>query len=376
MSWQPPKNATGSGKDIRSFFTSISPKGTAPSSGATGSSKDEDLKKKKKPTVIESDSDSDGPFIKKPKKEPATKSSSTSATSSKTSRLASKKKEVETPLKPVDIKDVFGSNPIHRSKEVPEKRKRPVVEDHEDDDFTATLNQLDGAPLKKSKTVEKPSKNGKSPVKKEPVKIVSPETSPEISKSSKENEKTLKKNGKSPSKDLNKAIMMEVDSPKKNGKRAEDIKQERRTSPRKSAPSQASSTTPVKKEAPKAPAPKKEAPKAPTPKKEAPKAPTPKKVVVEPKKTPTKKGKTGKRVASEMTIESPVKKEEADMDTSITSPSFDPLDKRKQKAENYRKFLAHQNQGAKNPGSKVVPEVCLNKNKNIFLSIINYLHFL
>ena len=54
-------------------------------------------------------------------------------------------------------------------------------------------------------------------------------------------------------------------------------------------------------------------------------------------------------------FESPKKEEVASH--SADSPSVDPLEKRKQKAENYRRFLAHRQEGAKNPGCKPVPEV-------------------
>ena len=41
-------------------------------------------------------------------------------------------------------------------------------------------------------------------------------------------------------------------------------------------------------------------------------------------------------------------------DSIMESPSFDPLEKRKQQAENYCKFLSSHKEGAKNPGRKPV----------------------
>jgi replication factor C subunit 1 len=74
--------------------------------------------------------------------------------------------------------------------------------------------------------------------------------------------------------------------------------------------------------------------------------------------------KSNKKMKAETKIvkETPKKKSSKDDDDDdpdvIDSPAFDALEKRKEKAENYRKFLASRRDGgAKNPGSKPVPEV-------------------
>lgn len=324
---QPPKNQPG--KDIRSFFTSITSK-TSPSSSSKGSIKEEDGKRKKKPTVIESDSDSDGPFIgvKKTKKEEeqaSTKNNNGSA--SKTSKLSLKKKEPEAPLKPVDIKDVFGSSPIRRSKDVPEKRKR-TAEEHDDEDFNATLKQLDEAPKKKSKTIETDKEKASL---EEKVKIVSPEKSPV--------------RGKPPPAEVrvkqDKAADTSRKSPIKNAKSTaqEEKPVERRTSPRKNGQQSEATKRVVKQEM--------------SPEDKPVKV---KKEPAESKATTPSKGKASKKEVTKVIFESPVKKE-THGDSAPSSPAFDPLEKRRQQAENYRKFLSSHNTGAKNPGSKPIPEV-------------------
>ena len=75
--------------------------------------------------VDSTDSDSDGPFLpsatskKSKKEEPSVKKESSAATT----KLKTKTVISDTPLRPVDIGSVFGDKPIHRSKDVPEKRK-------------------------------------------------------------------------------------------------------------------------------------------------------------------------------------------------------------------------------------------------------------
>jgi len=268
-SLKPPKTA---GKDIRSFFTSISSK-TAPKTEVAEDKKDSEsgLKKKKVRAIIDSDSDEEANF------------SSSRSTSKKIKEEKAKtpiKKEGKatkplSPLKPVDIKSVFGDAPIYRSKDAPEKRKRKV-EEHEDEAFAAALQQADESVAnKKNKSKEK------EPVRKkikEEVQDKEPETKTSVKT---EKEKTSPSKPEKTKKSSGKSDLVEIKS-----------------------------------------------------------------------KTPTKKIKTK---STDIIFESPPKKEESA--STAESPSVDPLEKRKQKSENYRKFLANRNEGAKNPGSKPVPEV-------------------
>ena len=272
---QPPKNA---GKDIRSFFTSISSK-TPAKTEAAGEKKDSDSgsKKKKVRPIIDSDSDEDGPHTTSKPGSKKVKEENQNSSARKRDKLV----KPASPLKPVDIKSVFGSAPIHRSKEAPEKRKRKT-EEHEDEAFSEALQQADELlENRNSKPKENKSKE------KEPVR---------------------------------KKIKEEVQSKELEVKESVQIKKEKE-SPSKS---------------------------------EQPKKSSSKSNLVEIKsKTPTKKIKTK---STDIIFESPPKKEEEEASTA-ESPSVDPLEKRKQKSENYRKFLAHRKEGPKNPGCKPVPEV-------------------
>ncbi|EFX80623.1 hypothetical protein DAPPUDRAFT_318220 [Daphnia pulex] len=216
------------------------------------------------------------------------------------SKLKTNAKTPETPLQPVDIGSVFGNKPIQRSKEIPEKRKRTVIEDHSDEDFEATLQQLDEAPVtKKSKVVEKStSKKGKtdSPTKKEKMK------SPAKEEKSK------------PALHLKMRKHLQKSQPGWNEEKDKRIKSQLKEL---DSNSNKTSSTP----------------------------------------------KSNKKMKAETTIvkETPKKKSSKDDDDDdpdvIDSPAFDALEKRKEKAENYRKFLASRRDGgAKNPGSKPVPE--------------------
>ncbi|XP_046647655.1 protein PXR1-like [Daphnia pulicaria] len=162
--------------------------------------KDEDAGKRKKKAMVlvdSTDSDSKGSimkpaFLKKTKVEDIPKKETVVSAS----KLKKNAETPEIPLQPVDIGSVFGNKPIQRSKEIPEKRKITVIEDHSDEDFEATLQQLAEAPVtKKSKVVEKStSKKGKpdSPTKKEKIKSPAKEKKLKSSPPSK-NEKTSSK---------------------------------------------------------------------------------------------------------------------------------------------------------------------------------------
>jgi hypothetical protein len=72
--------------------------------------------------------------------------------------------------------------------------------------------------------------------------------------------------------------------------------------------------------------------------------------------------KSNKKVKPEPTVvkETPKKRTASQDDDPdvIDSPAFDAIEKRKEKAENYKRFLASRRDGgAKNPGSKPIPEV-------------------
>lgn len=73
------------------------------------------------------------------------------------------------------------------------------------------------------------------------------------------------------------------------------------------------------------------------------------------KTTPSKPSKKFK--SEPLTVTETPQKTISNDDSIMESPSYDPLEKRKQQAENYRKFLSSHKEGAKNPGSKPVPEV-------------------
>ena len=82
-----------------------------------------------------------------------------------------------------------------------------------------------------------------------------------------------------------------------------------------------------------------------------------------PNKSPTKSDDVkiieskSKKVKSEP-IEIDVSPQKEDNSpVAVASPAFDPLEKRKQRAENYKRFIASHKEGAKNPGCKEVPEV-------------------
>ena len=196
-------------------------------------------------------------------------------------------------LKPVDDLKSVFGSQPIKKSNEPQKRKLP--EDvHSDEDFQAALAQADALPLSKKSKV-------KSPVKEEKKKShVSPD-----------------RNGNKPLK----TVDLTENSPKKKSPKRDDkssfIKKE------KVSPIQEAKTTPKKKV----------------------------------KEEPVSKKTNKKAPLSTMTIDSPdksktIKTEEAQ------SPSIDPLEKRKQRAENYRKFLAGgHKEGAKNPGSKTVPNV-------------------
>ena len=329
-----PKTAAVKG-DIRNFFTSIAPK-SSKSPGSASNVKDEDAGKRKKKAMVlvdSTDSESEGPIIKPPSsKKTKVEDKPKKEVVASATKLRTSSKIPETPLQPVDIGSVFGNKPIQRSKEIPEKRKRTVIEDHSDDDFEATLQQLDEAPVtKKSKVVEKSTNlKGKpdSPIKKEKIKSPAKE---EKSKSSASPPPTKEK------KTSKASAQVEV----------------KRESDKKRKPSDPSIT-----------------PKKSTPTKDAKHSEEKdKRVKTEHKELDSNSNKTSstpksnKKMKTETTIvkETPQKKSSKDDDDDpdvIDSPAFDALEKRKEKAENYRKFLASRRDGgAKNPGSKPVPEV-------------------
>ena len=280
--------------------------------------------------VDSTDSDSDGPFLpsatsKKSKKEepPVKKESSAATTKLKTKTVIS-----DTPLRPVDIGSVFGDKPIHRSKDVPEKRKRTVVEDHSDEDFESTLKQLDEAPVnKKSKVLEektnKKDKSSKSPVKTEKRK--SP-AKPEKTNSPVEQKKT-RASSRSPTKkpSYKESSPEEEEKPSSEKKKVTEVKSPRKTKP----------DVKVKEEKP---------------------SKNGHKELDSNSNKTTPKSSSKKFKGEPMTVSETPKKTTND-DSVMESPSFDPLEKRKQQAENYRKFLSSHKEGAKNPGSKPVPQV-------------------
>ncbi|KAK7872824.1 hypothetical protein R5R35_006700 [Gryllus longicercus] len=123
-------------KDIRSFFLPKGQKSEKPNQESN------DIKKsKKRPIIIDSDSDESVEIIPKKKKE---------NTANKKSGTVKKRVEI---LKPVDASDLFGSEKIKRSeakpalvcKESKNKSKSPkeCEQIHFDDDFEATLCQID-----------------------------------------------------------------------------------------------------------------------------------------------------------------------------------------------------------------------------------------
>lgn len=317
-----------------------------------GSASEDVGKRKKKALVLvdSTDSESDGPFVssaasKKPKKEepPAKKESSTA--SSKLKTKPSKTLVPETPLRPVDIGSVFGDKPIHRSKDpIPEKRKRTVVEDHSDDDFEATLKQLDQAPVtKRSKILAEEKANHKSKSHKSPAKS-------EKSPSKAEKSKSPAKAEKSQSPVVQRQTRSSSRSPQKKPPHKESGRTEVKKEP----------TSPKKKSA-EVTSPKKTKPDEKIKEEKASKNVTKELDSNSNKKTPKSSNKKFK--GEPMTVtETPKKASSSNDDSVMESPSFDPLEKRKQQAENYRKFLSSHKEGAKNPGSKPVPEV-INKTK-------------
>ncbi|KAI9560967.1 hypothetical protein GHT06_011923 [Daphnia sinensis] len=328
-----PKTASVKG-DIRNFFTSISSKtSTSKSPGSAPASKEEDGGKRKKKAMVlvdSTDSESEAPsrssaptkkskLDEKPKKE-----SVPSATKSKT-----KTSIPETPLQPVDISSVFGSKPIKR--DIPEKRKRTVIEDHDDEDFEATLQQLDEAPLtKKSKVLEKnkpdsPSKKekAKSPTKEEKSK------SPAKEEKSKPSASPPSRNGKKSSKEVETKKETVLD---KKRKTPDETATPKKNTPTKEAKQSEGRDKKSKKEL--------------------------QEIDSNSNKTPPK---SNKKIKPEPTVvkETPKKRTASQDDDPdvIDSPAFDAIEKRKEKAENYKRFLASRRDGgAKNPGSKPIPE--------------------
>ena len=299
--------------------------------------KDEDGGKRKKKAMVlvdSTDSESDGPFVKatpsKKKKVEETPKKKEVVASAKKSNNA-KTKIPETPLQPVDISSVFGNKPIQRSKDIPEKRKRTVIEDHSDEDFEATLQQLDEAPVtKKSKVIEKSTSKGKldSPVKKE--RIIKSPAKEEKSKSSASPPYI---NGKASSKESARVEVKREPSSDKKRKAAV-------SSPKKSSPIKDAKPSEEKDKRSRA---------------------EHKELDSNSNKT-SSPSKSNKKIKTEPAIvkETPKKKASKDDDDPdvIDSPAYDALEKRKEKAENYRKFLASRRDGgAKNPGSKPVPVV-------------------
>lgn len=297
---QPPKSPKNiqpsKAGDIRSFFSS------KPASTSAKSSKDADTigKPKGKRVMLISDSDDSdsGPF----------ESSKASSKKAKVEEKVVPKVEAKAKippkvLKPVeDLKSVFGSQPIKKSNE-PVKRKLQEAEDvHSDDDFQAALAQAEKLPVHK-----------KSKVKEERHK--SPTKSPD-------------KNGNTSAKPLTTVDLTENSPKKKSADKTSPMKKEKESVVKLEKQSQSKVSEDSKSTAGK-----------------------------NIKEASAGTSKKTKKVLSTMTIDSPdksksIKTEEAE------SPSFDPLEKRKQRAENYRKFLAGgHKEGAKNPGSKVVPKV-------------------
>ena len=325
--FQPPKANQAGGKDIRKFFTSISPKG-APTDSASAShglkesnghgkkkalvisDSDEDdgpflaekgktqkpsqetekkvvpaVAQKKKPRMVISDSDDEeDPFIK-PKKE-VTSSKPVSVKQETRTKL---KKTQETPLKAVDIKSVFGDSPIQRSKDLPDKRKRKL-EEHAEPDFNETLRQLDEEQTSKKLKVSGPSSAEKSTVVVKKEKVTPEKKSPRESK---------------------------VKTPEKSPKDSAKLKEARTKTPEKDSRDLAK---------------------------------------LKEKSKPEKLREDKIKKEPSVIFESPAKEQDLSI-MEATPPPFDPLEKRKQKAENYRKFLASHKEGAKNPGCKEVPQV-------------------
>lgn len=244
----------------------------------------------------------------------------------------------ETPLQPVDISSVFGSKPIKR--EVPEKRKRTVIEDHDDEDFEATLQQLDEAPLtKKSKVLEKSTSTKRkpdSPAKKEKTKSPVKEgksKSPAKEEKNKPSASPPSRNGKKSSKESTRVEMKkETVSDKKRKTRDEAA------TPKKNTP-----TKDVKQSEGRDKRSKKELEE------------------FDSNSNETSPPKSNKKIKPEPTVvkETPKKRSASQDDDPdvIDSPAFDAIEKRKEKAENYKRFLASRRDGgAKNPGSKPIPE--------------------
>lgn len=288
-----------------------------------------------------SDSDSDGPFVssKKSKKEDIVKIEKP-ADSVATKLRKSKTSIPETPLKPVDIGAVFGDKPIHRSKDGPEKRKRPVVEDHSDEEFKATLKQLDDeaeAPVTKKTKVLKTKKEetDKSPAKKDKTK--SPVKDKTKSPVKETNSKSI---SSSPVKEKN--AKSTTSSSSKHEKQISDKKKStEEKSPAKSSPKKSKLDSSKHDEV--------------KPKKSS--RDDHKELDSNSNKTSPKASKKIKTNGTPIVIETPKKTSASNDDSIIESPSFDPLEKRKQQAANYRKFLSSHKEGAKNPGCKPVPEV-------------------
>lgn len=261
-----------------------------------------------------SDSDSDGPFMspkatKKAKKEESPKKGATSSAT----KLKTKVSIPETPLRPIDIGSVFGDKPIQRSKDNPEKRKRTVIEDHSDEDFKATLKQLDEAPVpKKTKVVEKsPKKEKPSPAKEEKSRTSSRTPTKTNKTSLKDSPKKVVEVKKEPVSDKKKTVDL-VSPEKVTPKKEKSDAKQNGGKKEKDLDSNSNKTTP----------------------------------------------KSSKKIKAELTIvkETPTKGAHLD-DSVMESPSYDPLEKRRQQAENYKRFIATHKEGAKNPGCKPVPEV-------------------
>ncbi|XP_057372530.1 replication factor C subunit 1-like [Daphnia carinata] len=341
-----PKTAQVKG-DIRNFFTSISSKtSTSKSPGSAPASKEEDGGKRKKKAMVlvdSTDSESEVPSrssasTKKPKLDEKPKKESVAiATKSKT-----KTSIPETPLQPVDISSVFGNKPIKR--DIPEKRKRTVIEDHDDEDFEATLQQLDEAPLtKKSKVLEK--NKSVSPATKEKAKSPAKE---EKSKSpaKEEKSKSLAKEEKNkPSASL----------PSRNGEKS--LKESTRIEMKKETVSDKK-----RKTSDEATIPKKNTPTKDTKQSEGSDKRSKKELQeLDSNSNKASPPKSNKKIKPEPTVvkETPKKRTASQDDDPdvIDSPAFDAIEKRKEKAENYKRFLASRRDGgAKNPGSKSIPE--------------------
>lgn len=244
----------------------------------------------------------------------------------------------ETPLKPVDISAVFGSSPIKRSKDGSEKRKRSAAASDEE---TKTLTKSpEAVPTKKTKVTESPRKekpNTPSPskeseknnvVRRSPRKQVT-ETVKKEEKRSWSSKNKIKYADETDDEDIVLATPKQPSKTKSKVTRAKQVIESDEDEDVVPATPKQSPMKPVKKEAEK----------------------LSKKVESPKKKTPVNKVKE-----EPMEVEETPKKQVGSPEATA-SPSIDPLEKRKQHAESYRRFLATHKEGAKNPGCKPVPEV-------------------